>query len=332
MNCRVPSPPSPSCSRDREDREDLFVAGFECKVYSQQNASRFRADCCSQPHPTLESAIEHMKTRCKRGGDRTDKALQFVLNKLESVPGFSVKWAEGSARPLPGARNRVFFWGASSDTGHSHATQLLAQYEMIETSVPDAIYPIGSFLQDDNTYTELPPALEETSSSVAKFEGDYHQAFSKAYDAAVAAGKLPQSFVPLKRQDRVSSRLSASRRTPWQAAQLDIFAEYARHLERECPEPPLSVVADVSQSASRMHLWMDGRAPTLCTGTTLFDFRQEKFVNPAVHMRMHGFRQCDLTALSDSDIRTLAGNGMATTSLVRALLPILMALKYVEKC
>ena len=205
---------------------------------------------------------------------------------------------------------------------------------MIQTSVPDAIYPIESFLQEDSdkAYKENSGALDQTSSVAARFEGDYHQAFSKAYDAAVDAGKLPQGFVPLKRPDRVSARVGPGRRTPWQDAQLDIYAEYARHLQQERPEPPVSIIADVSQSASRMHMWMDGRAPTLCTGSTLFDFRKEKFVCPATHMRLHGHRKCDLTGLSDADTRTLAGNGMATTAMIRALLPILMALKYVEKC
>ena len=114
---------------------------------------------------------------------------------------------------------------------------------------------------------------------------------------------------------------------------MDVYAEVARHALASRDDPAKAVLGNVSQSAGRADVNLDGRALTFCTSTELFDFEKEQHVQPEIGLAVHGFKckKLDLAGLSKSQVRTLAGNGMATTSLVTVLLTVLIPLGYVQK-
>ena len=64
-----------------------------------------------------------------------------------------------------------------------------------------------------------------------------------------------------------------------------------------------------------------------------FNFAENGFVKPQAMMAAHGFDldKLEFTALTDKEVRRLAGNSMACSLVVLVLTPALRALGYLER-
>lgn len=253
---------------------------------------------------------------------------------------------------LPMHHARVFLASASTKLGsagsprveHGGADMLgSASRASMETGdagvtggavVPD-IASIGGKLERDRRLQPANAGVGEATTplALACSEADYALAFAKALRKAQDAGRLSADTLVPPQSKRVSAACPALQgATAWMCAQVDVYSLISTS-RNDSKSGCQYRVGDVSQSVSRGVLASGGHLPTITTSTMWFNFAENGFVKPQAMMAAHGFDldKLEFTALTDKEVRRLAGNSMACSLVVLVLTPALRALGYLER-
>ena len=252
--------------------------------------------------------------------------LQFYISELRNLPGYSVSTVDLTSRPLPEERQRVWILGSRQD-GYSAEAWKADILRSEDAEAPrhhlrcyfDAY---GESFSDKTTWTP----------EVWKTEKEYAKHYARAVDQAIKAKRLTaeQAVVPLAERASSTKGKGMEFLTPWQKASLDVCALIASALKKELAEESsmspesLFTCADISQSANRGPVHITGQWGTLCTSSRLVDLDSFRILSGKGMMAMLGQNMDNkhCVGVSDSDLRSMAGNAMSFTQLTRVLLPV----------
>lgn len=169
--------------------------------------------------------------------------------------------------------------------------------------------------------------LLRSEGALGESEAAYAAAFAPALKKV--ATTLGDGFNPPETACRASARLAAlSGCTPWLRANADVCEFLIKQIAHDLENQGFTLgsqVADLSQSGSRAPISVHGVWGTLTTSSKLFDFVTGKWLSSRGHMALMGFTtdHIDTSALSDSDLQSLAGNAMNICQVAKVLFPIL---------
>lgn len=325
---------------------DLAIVGFSCKGNSSLNVDRFREDATQSHHAqTFHHAVAFIQSmrpraailenvegvRMARGGsgpDAKEPVLQWLLDQLRGISGYTVAYKTITGHPLPTQRPRVYFILMRDDAG-TCAEQVLADINSLTAQVGCMpTHHCTSFLEDSPSWWPSPTDSPETScgaSASAESEAQYSTSLSAAFKAA------GQRLDPDARLPPIADRESrfALRATPWMRAQVDTYNEIVKkELRNMRPDAEPHAVADVSQTSHRGKVCVEGFVPTIATSSKLWSYKLHRLATPSELMAFNGFSDYNFSGLSWTDATALAGNGMCSTALCVVLLPILTALGF----
>lgn len=193
------------------------------------------------------------------------------------------------------------------------------------------VHHVRGFLHDcparckpgSEALVEEPQTAEARYQKLAQDEGHYTVSFAKGLLAAkdrIAAGYVPKVVV-----DRESQKHKIEGLSPWMRAQIDVYQCIA---ESQWPGEDSFTVADTSQSANRGGVNGGGELPCVTTSSRIYAYRPHRFLTPGELMACHGFTDYDFSGLTFGESCQLVGKGMAATSLVAVLTPVLKHLGF----
>ena len=253
------------------------------------------------------------------GADEKSTALEFVMRNLPA----GVECFEANARPLPTMRRRILFF-QPGQVGHAFAK--------LSASMPAHCCHMKHFLGElEQQDSQQAPSADAASD--AKMQSEYADYYARALQKAIDCNKLPGDVYVPSASLRRSAKLKFG---PWMSAQIDVYdlmrkSAMTRTVGDE--EEHDYVIADVSQSTNRGSMTRGGKIPTLTTASRLFCFEPGKagLITAEDCFKLHG-HTCNSNwswaGLSQCDIRNVVGNGMACSTMVLAVCPVLQKLGY----
>jgi site-specific DNA-cytosine methylase len=334
--------------------------GFVCKPFSVQKPRRFHSSPIKPPGEdpdvdTYYGVVEHLrKHRClvavleNTSGIAmgVDPPIDFIMNDkewgLKNIPGKTAAYIKlkGTDVALPMVRDRIFFLVVDESVGP--ADELRDEIAKI-VRLYEGVHHLESFLlpRDDPAFAvHASSALSGTKPSSAHGteairaavtqERDYADAFDTVFAQAVETGTWVDSCDLRPSEQRLSKRMKVGGLTGRQRAVIDVLEPLAAQAAGSSDAKHVHPIADCSQSIYRAHIRVDGTVPTLTTSSTLVSFLDERFIIPREEMAMLGYPldALNLAMLTESQARTLAGNGVCATAVCACAIAVMAKLGF----
>ena len=283
----------------------------------------------------------------KEGPDQAEQhpehktPLDLYVAKLKTLGGYSVSTVDLSSAPLAEERPRTWFLGSQhqvydAETWGKDVLQLLEKMQQMERHTLPGIFA---------KYGEKELRQAHCPSSSWQDDAAYSTSLAKAIEKALPQ-KLGKDFKLKPPQQRPSQKFEIMKHaTPWLRAQADVYEAMLEHKASAMGDDGFArrfLVGDISQSANRGSMSVDGLYGTLCTSSKLVCFHGScassesdsvdcagMHLQPRGHMELLGFNSDDLQfrGLTGAEIVSLAGNAMSFTQCSAVIVPLLAHLQ-----
>ena len=271
--------------------------------------------------------VPRLPSKRTGAGDGADKKnpLDFYLEELgRRLPTFSVEVVQLTSHPLPESRDRV--WILGSRNKHWPAADWAAAVSKCNIQSKAILEPhhVRTIFEGDTEDSKTGSrVLKQDAKKPWALEAEYAKYFGQAVESAVKAGRLPADFVAPS--TRYSAGGFTELSTPFHKAQADVYDFILKQADGECSgHPDFFALADLSQSANRGHVSVNGLVGTLTTSTRLWSFQHGRFLSAKGHLRILGWdsSNVDVRGLSERDLYDLTGNAMSLAQLAKVIYPL----------
>lgn len=190
------------------------------------------------------------------------------------------------------------------------------------------VHHVRSFLKEPD---KQDLQSEQDSQKAAELESKYASAFAQGLLAA-APRVYKDHPGPEERTKRESARPELQGFSPWMRAQIDVYQHIIQSQKQFSETDPADwfPVADVGQTASRGAIQVTGELPCITTSSKIYAYDLHRTLTPDELMACHGFVDYNFSGLTTHEAAQLVGKGMAATSLVTVLAPVLKHLNFLS--